>query len=90
LKIDWDGGANASYNSPAYRAAMEASVKAGGSEVLARGDVAKAFAAAAKTLEATYCAPMLSQPPMEPPAANTDHQSTTSTPGDRSPGGTAR
>lgn len=69
LKIEWDGGANASYNSPAYRAAMEASVKAGGSEVLARGDVAKAFAAAAKTLEATYFAPMLSQAPMEPPAA---------------------
>lgn len=69
LKIEWDLGANVSYDSPAYREAMEASVKAGGSQVLARGDVAAAFAAAAKTLEATYFAPMLSQAPMEPPAA---------------------
>lgn len=69
LKIEWDMGANASYNSPGYRESMEASARTGGSEVLARGDVAAAFASAAKTLEATYFAPMLSQAPMEPPAA---------------------
>jgi len=69
LKIEWDMGANASYNSLAYRKSMETSVREGGAQVLARGDVAAAFASAAKTLEATYFAPMLSQAPMEPPAA---------------------
>ncbi len=37
--------------------------------VLSRGDVDAALAGAAKTLEATYYAPLLSQVPMEPPAA---------------------
>ena len=69
LKIEWDMGANASYNSPAYRKTLEASARAEGAHVLARGDVTAAFAKAAKTLEATYYAPMLSQAPMEPPAA---------------------
>jgi isoquinoline 1-oxidoreductase beta subunit len=69
LKIEWDMGANAAYNSAAYRKSMETSARTGGSEVLARGDVDAAFTNAAKTLEAVYYAPMLSQAPMEPPAA---------------------
>lgn len=69
LQIKWDMGANVSYSSPAYRQSLQASVGAAGSQVLARGDVDAAFVAGAKTLEATYYAPMLSQAPMEPPAA---------------------
>jgi isoquinoline 1-oxidoreductase beta subunit len=69
LKIVWDLGANASYNSDDYRKQLESSVHAEGSVVLARGDVDTALAGAAKTLEATYYAPHLSQAPMEPPAA---------------------
>ncbi|MDA1064418.1 MAG: molybdopterin-dependent oxidoreductase, partial [Proteobacteria bacterium] len=69
LKIEWDFGANASYDSPAYRKTLEASARAEGSKILARGDLAAAFAGAAKTLDAVYYAPMLSQAPMEPPAA---------------------
>jgi isoquinoline 1-oxidoreductase beta subunit len=69
LQIEWDLGSNASYDSVAYRKQLEASVNAEGSQVLGRGDVDAAFAKAAKTLEATYYAPLLSQAPMEPPAA---------------------
>ena len=69
LKIEWDMGANGAYNSPDYRKQLEAAVKAEGSAALTRGDVKKAFASSAKTLEATYYAPLLSQAPMEPPAA---------------------
>ena len=69
LQIKWDLGPNASYNSPAYRQELESSVHAEGAVVLTRGDVDVAIAGAAKTLEATYYAPHLSQAPMEPPAA---------------------
>jgi isoquinoline 1-oxidoreductase beta subunit len=69
LQIEWDLGANASYDSAAYRKQLEASVSAEGAQVLGRGDIDAAFAKAAKTLEATYYAPLLSQAPMEPPAA---------------------
>ena len=69
LQIVWDLGANASYTSAAYRKQLESSVHAEGSVVLSRGDVDAALAGAAKTLEATYYAPLLSHVPMEPPAA---------------------
>lgn len=69
LQIKWDLGANASYDSANYRKELEAAVTAAGTQVLAHGDVDAAFASSAKTLEATYYAPLLSQAPMEPPAA---------------------
>jgi isoquinoline 1-oxidoreductase beta subunit len=69
LQIEWDLGSNASYDSASYREQLEAAVNSAGSEVLARGDVEAAIAASAKTLDATYYAPLLSQAPMEPPAA---------------------
>jgi isoquinoline 1-oxidoreductase beta subunit len=69
LQIKWDLGANANYNSKTYREQLEASAKAPGTVALTRGDVDAAFAGSAKTIEATYYAPMLSQAPMEPPAA---------------------
>jgi isoquinoline 1-oxidoreductase beta subunit len=69
LQIRWDMGANGSYNSASYRKELEASVSTQGTQVLSRGDVDAALAGAAKTLDATYYAPLLSQAPMEPPAA---------------------
>ena len=69
LQIQWDMGTNASYDSSSYRKQLEAAVNAAGSVVLERGDVAAALANSAKTLDATYYAPLLSQAPMEPPAA---------------------
>lgn len=69
LAIEWDSGANGSYDSSEYRKQLEASARAEGAVVLARGDVEAALSGAAKTVEATYYAPHLAHAPMEPPAA---------------------
>ncbi|MBX3645133.1 MAG: xanthine dehydrogenase family protein molybdopterin-binding subunit [Rubrivivax sp.] len=69
LKLDWEGGPNASYDSVAYRAAMEAAAAQPGKLVRNHGDVAAALPASAKTLKAVYYMPHLAQAPMEPPAA---------------------
>ena len=69
LKIEWEMGANASYNSASYRKQLTSSVDSAGTVALSRGDVEAALVGAEKTLRATYYAPHLSQAPMEPPAA---------------------
>ena len=66
LKIEWDRGANGSYSSDAYQAALEASASAPGTPALERGD---ADIDAASVHEAVYYAPLLAHAPMEPPAA---------------------
>ncbi|MGB5410613.1 MAG: molybdopterin cofactor-binding domain-containing protein [Woeseiaceae bacterium] len=69
LQVEWDRGANAAHESGAYKKTLRDAVSKSGKEVLARGDVAAALASAAKTHEAFYYAPYLSQAPMEPPVA---------------------
>jgi len=69
LQLEWDAGANGSYDSVEYRAQLEATAKADGNPVINRGDTAAAFDNAERTLQASYYAPHLSQAPMEPPAA---------------------
>lgn len=69
LKITWDDGPNAGYDSTAYRAELEAAVRKPGKVVRAEGDVDAAMAKAAKRVEAEYYIPHLAQAPMEPPAA---------------------
>ena len=69
LIIDWDFGANAVYESGAYKEALIESASNPGTVALKRGDVDAADAAADKVHEAIYYAPHLSQAPMEPPAA---------------------
>jgi len=69
LEIEWDAGENASHNSEEYRKTLEAAVQAPGAQHRNRGDVDKAFAAAASTHEALYFAPHLVHAPMEPPCA---------------------
>lgn len=69
LDIEWDLGANGAHESVAYRQALTTAVRGNGTPVLTRGDVGAAFESAAKTHEAVYYAPYLSQAPMEPPAA---------------------
>ena len=66
LAVTWDHGANASYNSPAYREALLASVRAPGTKHRDLGDVDAAFAKAATSVEAEYFVPHLCQMPMEP------------------------
>ena len=69
LKIEWDNGPNASYNSIAYKAELEKAARAPGKIVREEGNVDQALKTAAKQLTAEYYLPHLAQAPMEPPAA---------------------
>jgi isoquinoline 1-oxidoreductase beta subunit len=69
LKIEWDDGPHASYNSDSYRAELEAAARKPAKVVRNQGDVDAAMAKAAKRVQAEYYSPHLAQAPMEPPAA---------------------
>ena len=69
LKITWQDGPNAGYDSTAYKATLEQAARAPGDVVRSQGDVAKAMAGAARRLEAEYYIPHMAQAPMEPPSA---------------------
>jgi isoquinoline 1-oxidoreductase beta subunit len=70
LKITWDDGANAAYDSQTYRAALEQAARASGEVVRNQGDVATAMQSASRRVEAEYYIPHMAQAPMEPPAAS--------------------
>ena len=70
LKINWDDGPNAAYDSAAYRAALEAvgaQPRQGGARTSAT--LSAGMAGAARRLQAEYYIPHMAQAPMEPPAA---------------------
>ncbi len=69
LKIEWDDGPHGTYNSQAYRAAMEATAKQPGKILRSDGDFAAAFASADKKVEAEYYIPHNAHATMEPPSA---------------------
>jgi isoquinoline 1-oxidoreductase subunit beta len=69
LKIDWDLGSNANYESDSFKAQLFDTVRKPCKVVRNIGDVDKAFAGAAKIHEAEYYCPMLAHASMEPPAA---------------------
>ena len=69
LKITWDGGPNATYDSAAYKATLQASVRQPGKAGRAVGDVPSALASASRKLSAEYYVPHLSHAQMEPVAA---------------------
>jgi isoquinoline 1-oxidoreductase subunit beta len=69
LSIKWDDGANATYDSDAYRAALTKAANAPGKLIRSAGDFATAMQSAAKQVKADYYAPHLTQASMEPPAA---------------------
>ncbi|HEY5927277.1 MAG TPA: molybdopterin cofactor-binding domain-containing protein [Kofleriaceae bacterium] len=66
LDITWDHGSNGTYNSPAMRDEMLASVRAPGTKLRDVGNIDEAFGKAAKTVEAEYLVPHLLHLPMEP------------------------
>jgi isoquinoline 1-oxidoreductase beta subunit len=74
LKIDWDNGPNASYNSADYRKQLQETAKQAGKTVHSVGDPDAEFAKGGKTFEAEYYAPHLAHASMEPPAAVADVQ----------------
>jgi isoquinoline 1-oxidoreductase beta subunit len=70
LKITWDDGPNADYDSVAYRASLEESARKPGKVVRNDGDFAAAAASATRRIEAEYYLPHLAHASMEPPAAS--------------------
>lgn len=69
LKVDWDLGRNADYETGSYRQELHASVRNSGTVHRAAGDTAAALDGDGKLLEATWETAMLAQAPMEPPVA---------------------
>ncbi len=69
LKIVWDDGPNASYNTADYRQQMEETAGKPGQVVLYDGDADGALASAAKVVTAQYYTPHISHAPMEAPSA---------------------
>jgi isoquinoline 1-oxidoreductase subunit beta len=69
LRITWNDGANAGYDSTTYRAALEGAARAPGRVVRNEGDVGGTLKTAARRVTADYYAPHLAHAPMEPPAA---------------------
>jgi len=69
LKIEWDDGPNASYDSIAYRKELEAASLKPGKVVRNTGNIDEAMSSADSTLEASYYLPHLAQSPMEPMVA---------------------
>jgi isoquinoline 1-oxidoreductase beta subunit len=67
LKIEWDDGANGSYDSDDYRASMRESAHKPGKVVREAGNVDSAFKSSAKTIEAEYYIPHIAHATMEPP-----------------------
>ena len=69
LKIEWDLGPNASYDSPSYQAALIETSRKPGDVMRQEGDVDTALAGAAQVVEAEYYIPHASHAQMEPPCA---------------------
>lgn len=69
LKVTWNDGANASYDSARYREALLASVRQPGKAGRTNGDATAALASASRKVTAEYYVPHLSHAQMEPVAA---------------------
>jgi isoquinoline 1-oxidoreductase beta subunit len=69
LKVEWDNGANASYNSDDYKQELHATAKKPGKIVRNVGDADAAFAKAGQVYEAQYYVPLLAHASMEPMVA---------------------
>jgi len=74
LKIDWDNGAHAVYNSPDYKKQLLDTARQPGKVVHTIGDPDAEFSKGGKVIEAEYYAPHLAHASMEPPVAVADVQ----------------
>jgi isoquinoline 1-oxidoreductase beta subunit len=74
LNVAWDNGANASYNSDAYKKELRETARKPGKVARNIGDVDAAFAKGGKIVEAEYYIPHLAHAPMEPPVALADYR----------------
>ncbi len=69
LKIDWDHGANESYDSVEYKKELRETAHKPGKVIREVGDSDKAFATGGTVFEADYYVPLLAHAPMEPMTA---------------------
>src|SRR5579862_451063 len=69
LKVDWNAGENALYESEAYKKTLTETARAPQKVVRNIGDVDAEFAKGGKIHEAEYYVPLLAHAPMEPPVA---------------------
>jgi isoquinoline 1-oxidoreductase subunit beta len=69
LKIAWDDGPNAGYDSDAYGRKLQEAARRPAKKLREDGNAGEALAKAARRIEAEYFAPHLAHAPMEPPAA---------------------
>ncbi|MES1260270.1 MAG: molybdopterin cofactor-binding domain-containing protein [Acidobacteriota bacterium] len=74
LKIEWNNGANASYDSDQYKKELLETARKPGKVVRNIGDVDAAFAKGAKTIDAEYYVPLLAHATMEPPVAVAEYR----------------
>jgi isoquinoline 1-oxidoreductase beta subunit len=72
LKIEWDNGSNATYNSADYKKELQQTARQPGKVVHTVGDPDAEFAKGGKIVEAEYFAPHLAHASMEPPVAVAD------------------
>ena len=72
LKIDWNNGAHAIYNSPEYKKELQDTARQPGKVVHTIGDPDAEFTKGGKVIEAEYYAPHLAHASMEPPVAVAD------------------
>lgn len=69
LRIEWEDGANAGYDSIQYRKQLEAAARQPGKVVRSTGNLDESLKGAESSLEASYYLPHLAQAPMEPMVA---------------------
>jgi isoquinoline 1-oxidoreductase beta subunit len=69
LRVRWNDGPHATYDSRAYKEALHATAIRPGNLVRRQGETSSALPQAAQRLEADYYIPHLSHTPMEPPVA---------------------
>jgi len=74
LKVEWDNGANASYDSERYKQELLDTARKPGKVVRNVGDVDAAFAKSSKVIEAGYYVPLLAHATMEPPVAVAEYR----------------
>ena len=69
LKIEWESGPHAIFDSASYKKSLIETANKPQQVVRTTGDVDSAFSSAHKVIEANYYTPLLAHAPMEPPAA---------------------
>src|SRR5207249_6850115 len=74
LKVEWENGANASYDSDQYKKELLATARKPGKVVRNVGDVDAAFRKSSKAIEADYYVPLLAHATMEPPVAIAEYR----------------